>query len=143
MRYHFKIHKAVDGYSAEGVELPGCKTQADTKDELLQNMHEALHLYLNEPEGSKLVLPLPKKQPKSRMIVSVTVEPRVAFASLLRRTRLLRKMTQKEAAEKAGIRGLYSYQRLESGHTANPELETLAKLKKAFPELKLDDVLTA
>ena len=141
MHYHFKIHKEPNGYWAQGIELPGCQTQADTPDELTRNLQEALNLYLSEPEGSKLIFPLPKKQTPMRTIIRVSVDPRVAFACLLRRARLTRQMTQKQAAEKAGIKGLYSYQRLESGHTANPELDTLVKLKKAFPELKIDVAL--
>ena len=34
MKYHFKIHKEKGGFWAECLELVGCSTQADTKDEL-------------------------------------------------------------------------------------------------------------
>lgn len=52
MNYHFKIHKEGDGFWAECIELPGCFTQADTKEELLLNMQEALGLYLEEDAES-------------------------------------------------------------------------------------------
>lgn len=50
-------------------------------------------------------------------------------------------MTQREAAKLLGMKNIYSYQRLESGKTANPELLTLVKIKKVFPEIDLDDVV--
>jgi antitoxin HicB len=140
MRYHFQVHREKAGYWAACIELKGCVTQADTRAELDANMREALALYLDEPESSRLVEPLPKRGLSGRNVVAVSVEPRVAFAFLLRRIRLANKLSQTKAAEKIGIRGLYGYQRLESARTANPELETLAKIKKAFPEFNLNEV---
>ena len=49
MRYHFKVHKDDDSYWAEGLELPGCQTQADTKEELVGQLSDVLNLYLDEP----------------------------------------------------------------------------------------------
>lgn len=51
------------------------------------------------------------------------------------------RMTQKEAARLLGMKNIYSYQRLESGKTANPELLTLVRIKQVFPEIDLDDVV--
>jgi transcriptional regulator with XRE-family HTH domain len=48
-------------------------------------------------------------------------------------------MTQKEAAQRLGMRSLYSYQRLE--RRANPSLATIKKVKKLFPTLSLDAIL--
>jgi transcriptional regulator with XRE-family HTH domain len=48
-------------------------------------------------------------------------------------------MTQKEAAERLGIRNLYSYQRLE--RRSNPSLATIKKVKPVFPDFSLDSVL--
>jgi predicted RNase H-like HicB family nuclease len=39
------IHEEGGGYWAEVPELPGCYTQADTLDELLGNLREAVSLY--------------------------------------------------------------------------------------------------
>jgi antitoxin HicB len=50
-------------------------------------------------------------------------------------------MNQKEAARLLGMKNIYSYQRLESGKTANPELLTLVRIKQVFPEIDLDDVV--
>lgn len=53
MRYHFKVHKEKEGFWAECIELEGCVTQADTKEELNLNMQEALNLYLEEVEDDE------------------------------------------------------------------------------------------
>ena len=140
MKYHFKIHRAGKGFWAECLELKGIHTQGDTKGELLANMHEALNLFLNEHPDSKIVHPLPRTSGKG---VQVEVEPQIAFAFYLRRIRLKRGLTQKEVARLMGFKNLYSYQRLEKAKTANPELSTLAQIKRLFPELNLEDILVA
>jgi predicted RNase H-like HicB family nuclease len=143
MKYHFKISKEDKGYSAICIELPGCVTEGDTKEELSRNMEEALNLYLDEPADSKLIFPLPKKRVADRSSVEVRVGFRVAFAFALRRSRLRKKLTQRQAKELIGITGsLNNYQRLEKARTANPVLETLVKIKLAFPDFPLDQVAT-
>ena len=56
MKYHFKIHKEKNLYWAECIELKGCVTQGKTLVELKKNMAEALNLYIEEPENSKMFL---------------------------------------------------------------------------------------
>ena len=53
MKYTIVIHRDEQegGFWAECPQLPGCYTQADTTDELMENMREAIGLYLEEPEG--------------------------------------------------------------------------------------------
>lgn len=143
MKYHFKIHKEDDGYWAECVELEGCHTQAGSEDELKENMHEVLNLFLNEPSDSKKIFSLPRKLVRGSNIAKVEVEPRIAFAFHLRRLRLKHKITQKEAARRMGFKNLYSYQRLENAKTANPELATIIQIKRVFPEFSIDDILAA
>jgi len=143
MKYHFLIHKEKKGCWANCIELEGCATQATSESELKKNMEDVLNLFLDEPEDSKTVFPTPKKNLKGRNIVQVPVAPRVALAFLLRKHRLERNLTQTQAAKLLGMKGLYSYQRLESSKTANPEFETIVRIKKAFPELKLDELLAA
>jgi len=141
MRYHFRVKKEAKGYSAQCVELPGCVTQGDTKEELHGNMEEALNLYLDEPFDSKLLFPLPRSRLNEKAAVQVQVKPRVAFAFALRMARLRKKLTQREAKDLIGISGsLNNYQRLEKSSTANPVLETLVKIKKAFPDFPLEQV---
>jgi DNA-binding phage protein len=102
-------------------------------------MQEALNLYLEEPDSSKVIFPSPAHILKGRNVVEVEVDPRIAFAMQLRQFRLLGNLTQKEAARKLGLRNIYSYQRLE--RKGNPSLVTIKKVKKLFPGLSLDAVL--
>ena len=141
MRYHFKIKKESKGYSAACIELPGCVTQGNSREELLANMEEALNLYLDEPADSKTLSPLPRKRVNGKLIVEVAVQPRIAFSFALRMTRLKLKLTQKEAAARIGINGsLNNYQRLENSITANPVLETLVQIKRAFPDFPIEQI---
>ncbi len=143
MKYHFKVHREGTGFWTECIELEGCRTQGDSLEELQSNMHEALNLYLDEPEDSKRVSPLPKKGLKGRGIVTVEVEPKIAFALLLRRHRLTQGMTQREVADKMGFKNIYSYQRLENSKTANPEFTTILLIKRIFPKFSLDEIIAA
>lgn len=143
MKYHFRIHKEKDGYWAESVEEGlNANTQADTMEELHKNMKEVLELCLEEPEESTFIPPLPDPSIKGRNIVEVPVDPRIALAAMVRRERLELKLSQRKAAEKLGFKNVIQYQRLESGKNLNPELETLIKLKRIFPGLSVDAVLT-
>lgn len=137
MKYHFKYYKEKKGYWAECVELEGCRSQGDTLDRLKRNLQEALNLFLDEPEDSRLVIPLPKKRLLGRNILTVAVDPQIAIASLVRSERLKRKWSQKIAAKELGM-PLFSYQRLEHSKTANPEWKTLIKLRRVFPNLDLN-----
>jgi predicted RNase H-like HicB family nuclease len=52
MKLHVIIHSDNQGiYWGECAELPGCFSQATTPDELMENMKEAVELYLDETEG--------------------------------------------------------------------------------------------
>lgn len=138
MYYHFKVHKEQKGLWAECLELPGCDTEAIDLHELKKNMREVLSLYLTEPEDSSLIQPLPGIYQLTDNIIRVEVEPEVALSFLLRRYRLMHKLTQSMVSEKLGFNNLWSYQRLERPTTANPTLTTLKKLKEAYPDLPLD-----
>lgn len=138
MVYHFRVYEEDDGYRAECVELPGCKTEADSMEELAQNAEEALNLYLEEPADSSLSFPLPKEV-TDEDVIEVPVDPQIALSVLLRNYRAQRHYTQLEVAEKLGMKNLYSYQRLE--RRSNPSLSTLRKLKRVFPDLSVDYVL--
>lgn len=141
MVYHFKIHKESPGYWAECVELDGCQTQGATMEELKKNAAEALNLFLSEPEESGVLFPLPqRKTKKDSRILLVPVEPGVALSLMLKHLRAKRKLTQQKTAELLGFASIYSYQKLESPKTSNPELKTLKKLKGVFPELRLDEL---
>jgi predicted RNase H-like HicB family nuclease/DNA-binding XRE family transcriptional regulator len=140
MVYHFKIHAEEGTYWAECLELEGCFTQGKTLEELKSSAVDALNLHLDEAEDSKVIFPMPTtSMPKRKDILSIPVDPGVAFAMLLRQTRIAHGMTQKRVAAKLGMANLYSYQRLE--RRANPTLMTIKKVKEAFPEFPLAYVL--
>lgn len=137
MKYHFKVHKEGSGFWAECVELEGLLTQADTKDELLENMQDALNMYLQEPAESDYLASLPdSKLSKKSNLVQVAVDPEIAFAFMVRYHRLKKRLTQKEAAKKMGFKSLYSYQRLEK--KCNATLDMIAKIKNLFPDFSID-----
>lgn len=140
MRYHFKVHKEKEGFWAECIELPGCVTQADTKEELGLNMQEALNLYLEETEDYEYLSPMPKISLKGeRNVVEVPVDPSVALAFSIRYQRIKQGLTQREAANQLGMKAIYSYQRLEK--RCNPTLDLIYKLVLLFPALSLDKIL--
>ncbi|MEZ4846806.1 MAG: type II toxin-antitoxin system HicB family antitoxin [Bdellovibrionota bacterium] len=141
MKYHFKIHKEKNGFWAECLELEGCSTQADTKEELQNNMVESLNLFLSEPETSKHIFPKPKKVKLNVSVVEIPVDPMVAAAIKIRELRLKNKLTQKGMMEKLGLKFLSNYQRLENPKKSNPELKTLARIKKKFPEFRVEEIL--
>lgn len=137
MKYHFKIHKEGKGYWGECVELKGCVSQGKNFRNLEKNLKEALDLYLAEPETSRVIFPMPKKGVKGKNILEIDVDQQIALAFLVRTERLKKKLTQKEAAKRLGV-PLYSYQKLESAKTSNPEWKTIIKLRKVFPHLNLN-----
>ncbi len=140
MRYHFKLHKEKEGFWAECIELAGCVTQGNTKEELKTNMQEALNLYLEEQEDFDFLAALPKKSIKlSSSIEEVPVDPQIALAFSIRYQRIKQGLSQKQAADKLGMKGIYSYQRLE--RKCNPTLGLLSKLMTVFPKLSLDRIL--
>ncbi|MCL2480317.1 MAG: type II toxin-antitoxin system HicB family antitoxin [Spirochaetaceae bacterium] len=140
MTYHFKVYKENNGYWAECCELKGCVTQADTLEELYSSCKEALNLYLEEPNDTKVVFPLPNENLDSKKnLIKIAVEPEIALAVLLRYYRSNSKMTQKQAAELLGMKNIYSYQRLEK--KSNPTLNIIKKIHTIFPEIKLEYLL--
>ena len=142
MFYHFRVHKEGRGFWAECIELDGCVTQGETLKELRSNAKEALDLFLSEPEGSKVVFPLPKSVgAESRSTLAVKPDPQVAMSVLLRYLRSKHSLTLRVVANQLGFKSINAYRKLESAKTCNPGLSTLAKLKTVFPELDLDQVL--
>jgi predicted RNase H-like HicB family nuclease/DNA-binding XRE family transcriptional regulator len=138
MRYHFKIRKEKDGYSARCMELEGCITQGDSKKELYANMQEALNLYVQEPESSKDLADLPDDSiRRSKNVAEVPLDPSVAFAFMIRYNRIKNGLTQREAAKQMGFDTIYSYQRLESKR-CNPSLKIISKIKQLFPDFSID-----
>lgn len=140
MEYHFKIHKEKNGFTAECIELKGCRTEGDSLEELELNMEEALNLFLAEQDNSTLIFPSPKPI-TGKGIVPVSVDAGVAFAMNLRQTRLKLNKTQNQMMELLGIKTLSNYQRLEDPKRANPELKTLAMILKLVPQIKISTIM--
>ncbi len=142
MEYHFKIFKESDkGYWAQCIVIPEAKTQADSILELEKNMSEVINLVLDDPENIDELPPFPKKLKPGKNIKKVKVDSKISFALILKRERLRNNLTQKEVAERLGLKNIYSYQRLESSKTANPQLTTISKVKKVFPNVRLEEVV--
>jgi predicted RNase H-like HicB family nuclease len=139
MKYHFKIHRDPDGLWAECIELEGCHTQADTEIELYDYMKEVLDLYLDEPEYSVKLDPLPDENIKGKDIVEIEVDPKIAFGLYMKHLRKEHKFTQKQVMDMLGMKNLQSYQRLEK--KANPSLSMLKKIKQVYPEFRADELL--
>ena len=138
MKYHFKVHKEGKSFWAECLELAGCMTQADTMEELKQNMQDALNLFIEEPADSKDLASLPDESLKStRNIVEIPLDPQIAFAFMVRYYRIKHGLTQQEAAKRMGFDTLYSYQRLEA-RRCNPSLRIISKIKQIFPDFSID-----
>jgi predicted RNase H-like HicB family nuclease/DNA-binding XRE family transcriptional regulator len=136
MNYHFIVHKEDNGYWAECCELEGCLTQSDTMEELHTSCEEALNLYLEEPNDSPILFPLPDETLDTKDdLLKITVEPEIALTVLLRNYRINSNMTQKQAAKMLGMKNVYSYQRLEK--KSNPTLNIIKKIHHVFPEIKL------
>jgi predicted RNase H-like HicB family nuclease len=137
MNYHFQINTEAQGFWAECCELKGCITEAETIDNLKEACKEALSLYLEEPNDSKMVFPLPDGSlDANKKLIKVAVEPEIALAVLLRFYRSNSKMTQKQVSELLGMKNVYSYQRLEK--KSNPTLNIIKKIHNIFPEIKLE-----
>lgn len=135
MIYHFKLHKEKTGYWAECLEISNCSTQGDTLEEVEQNAFEALNLLLDEPENSQVIFPLPYSRVKGgKDILDIKVDPTIAFAFLMRRTRLTLGLTQHQMKELLNFKTLYSYQKLEKAKYANPTLKSLEHIKNCIPD---------
>jgi antitoxin HicB len=135
MIYHFKTYKEKDGFWAECIELKGCNAQGDTLKELRINMEGSLNLFLSEPEDSKFLFPLPTvNQRMMKNIEKIKVDASVAFAMLMRQTRLKHHFTLKQMAAVLKYNNINSYVKLEKAKTSNPELRTIANITKHFKD---------
>ncbi|MBF8263952.1 MAG: hypothetical protein HW387_1617 [Parachlamydiales bacterium] len=137
MKYHFRVEKEKFGFSAQCMELEGCITQGDSREELNANMQEALNMYVFESDDSNELAPFPNQNIKrSPHIVEVPLDPEIAFSFMLRRHRIQHKLTQHQAAKKMGFKNVYSYQRLEK--KSNVTIDIMARVKSLFPEFSID-----
>lgn len=140
VKYHFSYKIDEDGIWGNCCEVPDLYAQGNSVDDFKKNCEEALNLMLEEPEDSQIEFNLPeKKYDKKKNTIQVPVYPEVAFGMMLRMYRLKHGMTQKQAAEKLGMKNVYSYQRLEK--KSNPTLSMLKKVTEVFPDMQLEMLL--
>jgi predicted RNase H-like HicB family nuclease len=66
-RYLIVIEKTETGYSSYAPDLPGCVASGSTKEEVEQNMYEAIQFHLEGLEEEKL--PIPKPGAESETLV--------------------------------------------------------------------------
>jgi antitoxin HicB len=137
MIYHFKVHKEKNGYWCQCIEINSCRTQGESMQELKINAHEALNLLLDEPHNSKIIFPLPKKVKALPSVFEVRVDPNIAFAFLMRRTRLKKGLSQMEMKKVLDIKSLFTYQKLEKAKSANPTLKTLEFIKQRLSDFPI------
>lgn len=136
MKYHFNVYMEDNRYWADGIELPECQTQADSKKELVEQLLDVLNLYLDEPAGTNMVFPLPDYSLESKSeVLSISVDSKIAFSLLMRQYRISHRMSQKQAMESMGLRSRNSYARLEV--KCNPSFETVNKVRQAFPDFPI------
>ena len=111
MVYHFKIHTEDTGFWAECLELDGCSTEGETIEELAANAEEALNLYLEEAVDSPVTHPLPRDN-NAEDVIEVPVDPQLALSVVLPRLRAEHHFTQKDVADKLGMKNIFSLPRI-------------------------------
>ena len=117
-------------YIVEFPDLPGCLTYGDTIEEAQSNAKEALTGFLESIDGRKLDIPRPSAL-KGKDIFPIEPETSAGFAIKLKLVRAEIGLSQKEAAERLGIR-FPAYQKYENPKKANPTLKTIERIEKAF-----------
>jgi predicted RNase H-like HicB family nuclease len=50
MRYKVKLHKSEEGYAIWCPSLPGCWSQGESEEEALENIKDAIEVYLDARE---------------------------------------------------------------------------------------------
>ena len=133
IRYQMRIHKEGDHFWAEFPDLPGCLTEAKTKEGLLENARDALSLYLEEARDPQWKIPKAKDR-RGKNFEWVTPHEDVAIPLMIRHARRKHRLTQRELAEAIGIT-IQQLQKLETPGKSNPTVKTLAAISEALNEV--------
>lgn len=127
MKYYAKLTPQPEGgYLVEFPELRGCLTEGDSRAKALHNASEALDGWLEAHFNRTQSVPLPKVK-RGKNFYPIKVDPQIALAIVLRRTRGAKRLSQAQVAKKLGI-SQRDYARLELLPSANPPLSTVSKL---------------
>src|SRR4030066_386038 len=130
IKYPLKIHKAEEGgYWAEFPDLPGCVTEGDTEEELLEMAKDALSGWLAVRFERNFAIPEAKPL-KGRNVRWVEPSPDVSIPLMIRKIRNELGLSQKEVADRLRIT-YQTYQAWENPKVANPTLKQLSKLADA------------
>ena len=132
IQYQVKLHEEDGGYWAEFPDLPGCFTQGDSREEVLENAREALSLWLEEARDPDWEVPVPKAR-RGKRHVWVTPYEDVSIPLMLRQARQRKGLSQRELAKKLGM-SVQQLQKLECPGKSNPTVRTLAVVSEALDE---------
>jgi len=78
------VPEEAGGFFAEIEELPGCMTQGETVDEVLRNIDDAKHLWLQTALEDKMEIPLPEcmREYSGRFVVRIPASLHRRIAAL-------------------------------------------------------------
>ena len=68
-----QIHDECGSYWAQILEMPGCRTEGDTIDELMKNIYEVTELYLEVLEEDNKIDSSPSRQVEGRSMREVDI----------------------------------------------------------------------
>ena len=132
IRFQLKVHREGDHYWGEFPDLPGCFTQGDSKEELIEHAREALSLYLEEARDPTWKVPQPKER-SGRQYVWVSPYEDVAIPLMIRQARHKKGLGQRHLAKLLGM-NVQQVQRLETPGKSNPTVKTLSAISRALDE---------
>lgn len=119
-----------DGWCVEFPDLEGCLTQGENLEEAKWMAQDALSLYLESLDSRKIYIPEPSNI-QGDDIIYISPRLNVSFAITIKHQREKLGLTQKQVAEKAGIKWAF-YQRIENPRRSNPTLATIEKVQNAL-----------
>jgi antitoxin HicB len=119
-----------NSWSVEFPDLPGCFTSGSSFPDAKAKAEEALDIYLESLDSRSVDIPEPSLQ-RGESFHMISPSLKVGFAITLKRERNKQGLTQKEVAERMGVKWS-AYQRIENPRKTNPTLSTIAKLQEVF-----------
>ena len=130
--YQLKVHKEDGAYWGEFQDLPGCFTQGDSKEDLLENACEVLSLYLEDARDPKWNIPKARKR-AGKQYIWVSPFEDVAIPLMIRQARIKKGLKQRQLANLSGL-SLQQIQKLETPGKSNPTVKALSAISRALQE---------
>ena len=119
-----------NSWSVEFLDLPGCFTSGSSFLDAKAKAEEALDIYLESLDSRSVDIPEPSIQ-TGEDFYRISPSLKVGFAITLKQELNKQGLTQKEVAERMGVKWS-AYQRIENPRKTNPTLSTIAKLQEVF-----------